>query len=44
MRVTCPGTKSCTAGTGARAFALYWPRVCGKLQDELVEVLKAAGG
>ena len=40
MRVTCPSTKSCTAGTDSRVYAPCWPRVFGKLQDQLVKVPK----
>ena len=40
MRVTYPSTKSCTAGTDSRTYAPRWPRLCGKLQDQLMEVPK----
>ena len=35
-RITCLSTKSCTAGRDSRAYALWTPRVRGKLQDQLV--------
>ena len=40
MRVTCPSTKSCSAGTDARVHALCCPRGFGKLRDQLVKVPK----
>ena len=40
MRVKCPSTKSCTAGTDSRVYAQCCPRVLGNLQDHWVEVPK----
>ena len=40
MRVKCTSTKSCTAGTDSRVYALFWPRFFGKLRDQLVKVPK----
>ena len=40
-RVTVSEYKSCMAGTHSRVFfALWMPRVCGKIQDQLVDVPK----
>ena len=39
-RVTCPSEKSCKAGTDSRVYAPCWPRVFGKLRDQLVKVPK----
>ena len=38
MRVTCPSKTSCAAGTDSRVYAPCWPRVFGKLRDQLVKV------
>ena len=40
MRVKCPSTESCTAGTDPRVYAPCWPRVLGTIQDQLVKVPK----
>ena len=40
LRVACPSTKSCTAGTDSRVIALWMPRDRGKLRGRLVAVPK----
>ena len=40
LRIKCPSTDSCTAGTDSCVYSQWRPRFCGKLQDLLVEVPK----